>query len=59
LDTEAIKPPSSDQENGELSDRSEFPENQEEALMAKIRYRFSEIEELIEDMKSKLPVKSQ
>jgi len=58
LNIETIKPQLTYQESSEISESSIPPENQEEALLAKIRNRFNEVKELIEDMKSKLPTKS-
>lgn len=59
MDTETIKQQRTSEDQPAVSDRSEFSKNQEEALVAKIRDRFTEIEELIENMKSKLPARTQ
>jgi len=58
LKIETTKPQLTSQESVEISENANTPENREEELLAKIRDRFNEIEELIEDMKSKLPTKS-
>ena len=57
MNTETIKPQLTCEESPKMTEIAIPSEKHEEALLAKIRERFNEVQELIEDMQSKLPTK--